>query len=233
MRQRNMAENSDSRPSSASVADAAREDGTKVVTFPRAAKSAKLPPRRLPNAAARTREHLTRDEVMALADAAKRSGRNGYRDRLVILTLYRHGFRVAELVRLTWDDVTFGRSCTMNVRRVKRGTPSTHPLSGDEVRELRQLLREQEPPSRFVFASERGGPLSVRSTHRIVAAAGQEAGIPFTVHPHMLRHAKGYQLANSGQDTRSIQAYLGHRRIESTVRYTELDASRFKGFSED
>jgi type 1 fimbriae regulatory protein FimB/type 1 fimbriae regulatory protein FimE len=230
---KNIAENPASRTSSTAAHDAPRDDAENVVGFPRSAKTAKFPPRRRANAEMRSREFLTRDEVLAIADAAKRSGRNGHRDRLVILTLYRHGFRVAELVRLTWDDVSFGRSCTMNIRRVKNGTPSTHPLSGDEVRELRQLQREQDPLSRFVFCSERGGPLSQRTAHRIVAAAGETARLAFPVHPHMLRHARGYQLANRGIDTRAIQAFLGHRRIESTTIYTALDANRFNGFTED
>lgn len=234
MRQKkNMAENPNSRTTPDPDGGQQRDDSTNVIAFGRSAKSAKLPPRRRSNAESRSREYLTRDEVLALAAGAKRNGRNGHRDRLVILTLYRHAFRVAELVRLTWDDVSFGRSCTMNARRVKHGVTSTHPLSGDEVRELKQLQREQDPPSRFVFCSERGGPMSERSVHRIVAAAGDQAAIAFSVHPHMLRHARGYQLANRGIDTRSIQAFLGHRRIESTTIYTALDANRFAGFTED
>ena len=55
------------------------------------------------------------------------------------------------------------------------------------------------------------------------------AGFGFIVHPHMLRHAAGYKLANDGVDTRTIQAYLGHRNIQHTVRYTELNGRRFKG----
>ncbi len=67
----------------------------------------------------------------------------------------------------------------------------------------------------------------------MVARAGVEAGIDFPVHPHMLRHAKGYQLASKGVDTRAIQAYLGHKNIQHTVLYTQLDATRFKGFAKD
>jgi type 1 fimbriae regulatory protein FimB/type 1 fimbriae regulatory protein FimE len=67
----------------------------------------------------------------------------------------------------------------------------------------------------------------------MVARAGQLAGMPFRVHPHMLRHACGYKLANDGQDTRAIQAYLGHRNINHTVRYTELSPERFRGFWKD
>jgi type 1 fimbriae regulatory protein FimB/type 1 fimbriae regulatory protein FimE len=68
---------------------------------------------------------------------------------------------------------------------------------------------------------------------KLVARAGEAAGIEMPVHPHMLRHACGYTLANRGTDTRAIQAYLGHRNIQHTVRYTELAADRFNGFWED
>jgi site-specific recombinase XerD len=60
-----------------------------------------------------------------------------------------------------------------------------------------------------------------------------QAGIPFPVHPHMLRHACGYYLASKGQDTRAIQAYLGHKNIQHTVRYTELAPGRFNDFWQD
>jgi hypothetical protein len=63
--------------------------------------------------------------------------------------------------------------------------------------------------------------------------AGAAVPLPFPVHPHMLRHATGYKLANDGQDTRAIQHYLGHRNIQHTVRYTEMAPDRFKGFWKD
>jgi integrase len=77
-------------------------------------------------------------------------------------------------------------------------------------------------------------PLSANSGHSLsfirlpCRRAGIEAKLPFKVHPHMLRHATGFALANKGTDTRTLQAYLGHRRIQSTVRYTELAPGRFK-----
>jgi type 1 fimbriae regulatory protein FimB/type 1 fimbriae regulatory protein FimE len=75
--------------------------------------------------------------------------------------------------------------------------------------------------------------LTASAVQKMVARAGQLAGMPFRVHPHMLRHACGYKLANDGQDTRAIQAYLGHRDINHTVRYTELSPERFRGFWND
>jgi site-specific recombinase XerD len=185
-------------------------------------------PKRRPNAELRTREHLTQSEVEHLMDAAK-NNRWGHRDATMILVAYRHGLRVSELVDLRWDQMDF-RTATLHVRRVKQGTPSTHPIMGDELRSLRRLHREQEPKAPFLFTSERGAPFSTAGFARMVERAGVIAKLSFKAHPHMLRHACGYALANKGHDTRALQSYLGHRNIQHTVRYTELSPSRFKEF---
>jgi site-specific recombinase XerD len=96
------------------------------------------------------------------------------------------------------------------------------------MRALRKLQRES-PPSPFVFTSERGAPFSTAGFAKLIERAGEAAGFAFKAHPHMLRHACGFALANAGHDTRSPQAYLGHRNIQHTVRYTELAPDRFKG----
>ena len=187
-----------------------------------------VPPRRLPNAVLRTREYLTEAEVERLIKAAK-ANRYGQRDATMILIAYRHGLRAAEVVDLRWDQVDLGRNAALHVRRVKRGTPSTHPLQGDEMRALRALPRT----SPFVFTSERGSPFTTAGFRKMVARLGVEAGFKSGVHPHMLRHATGYTLANKGHDTRALQAYLGHKNIQHTVRYTELSPTRFKDFWRD
>jgi type 1 fimbriae regulatory protein FimB/type 1 fimbriae regulatory protein FimE len=94
-------------------------------------------------------------------------------------------------------------------------------------------LRREHASSFYVFVSERAGPMTSANVRKIVARAGRLAALPFPVHPHMLRHACGYKLANDGHDTRAIQHYLGHRNIVHTVRYTELAPDRFKGFWSD
>jgi type 1 fimbriae regulatory protein FimB/type 1 fimbriae regulatory protein FimE len=185
-------------------------------------------PRRPPNADLRTREHLTEAEVERLMGAARKN-RWGHRDATMVLVAYRHGLRASELVDLRRDQVDF-RTATLHVRRVKRGTPSTHPILGDELRALRRLQREQEPKSPFVFTSERSAPFTTAGFARMLERAGTEAKLGFKAHPHMLRHACGYALANKGHDTRALQAYLGHRNIQHTVHYTELSPTRFKDF---
>jgi integrase len=185
-------------------------------------------PRRPPNKALRTREYLTEDEVRGLIEAAK-GNRHGHRDSTMILVAYRHGLRAAEIVDLRWDQVDF-RTANLHVRRAKKGTPSTHPILGDELRALRRLQREQIPKSPFVFTSERDAPFATAGFARLIERAGTEAKLGFKTHPHMLRHACGYALANKGHDTRALQAYLGHRNIVHTTRYTELSPDRFKDF---
>jgi Phage integrase family len=81
-----------------------------------------------------------------------------------------------------------------------------------------------------VFQTERGGPFTETGFAFMVSRTGAKAGLPFKAHPHMLRHACGYKLANDGHDTRAIQAWLGHRSIGNTAKYTELSATRFSNF---
>lgn len=166
-----------------------------------------------------------------MIQAAKKTGRHGHRDATLIMLTYRHGLRAQEAIGLRWDQIDF-KGGSIHVTRVKRGKPSTHPLRGPELRALRQLQRDY-PDCPYLFVSERGGPISQNSVNKIVARAGQLAGLTFPVHPHMLRHACGYYLANKGLDTRAIQAYLGHQNIQHTVRYTELAPNRFKNFWDD
>ena len=132
---------------------------------------------------------------------------------------------------LRWDQVDVEHGL-LHVRRIKNGTPSVHPLGGGELRALRKLQREAIP-SRSVFTTKRRAPMSLAGFRKMLARTGETAAFPFSVHPHMLRHACGYKLANDGQDTRAVQHYLGHKNIQHTVRYTELAADRFKSFWEN
>jgi integrase len=184
-------------------------------------------PRRRPNADLRTREYLTPDEVETLIDAVK-GNRHGHRDATMILVAYRHGLRAAELVDLRWTQIDLDNA-RLHVRRVKNGIPSVHPLKGDEMRALRRLKREADN-TEYVFVSERGSPFTTAGFAKLVKRAGLEAEFKFGTHPHMLRHSCGYKLANDGHDTRSLQAYLGHKNIQHTVRYTEMSPTRFKDF---
>ena len=78
------------------------------------------------------------------------------------------------------------------------------------------------PPGEVFFVSER------RTVWAAIRRYGEVAGLPLPAHPHMLRHACGFALADQGADTRLIQDYLGHRNIQHTVRYTAANPARFE-----
>jgi type 1 fimbriae regulatory protein FimB/type 1 fimbriae regulatory protein FimE len=184
-------------------------------------------PTRKPNAELRQREYLTEAEVERLLKAAK-AGRHGHRDATLILIAFRHGLRAAEIAALEWSQVEFSRNPVLHVTRVKNGTPSVHPVQGDELRALRQLHRKARTP--FVFETERATGFTPDAVNRQIKTIGERAQLPFPTHCHMLRHSCGYALANKGHDTRALQAWLGHRSIQHTVRYTELSPTRFRSF---
>ena len=134
-------------------------------------------PTRRPNADYRTREHLTQAEVERLIKAAGKN-RWGHRDATMVLVAFRHGLRASELTDLRWDQIDFN-AATLHVRRVKKGTPATHPIRGDELRALRRLQREQNPSSPFVFTSERGCAVHYRwlRAHDRASWRNRQAGL--------------------------------------------------------
>lgn len=205
--------------------------------------SVRTPPRRLPNSELRIREYLTEDEVELMMKTARAENDFGHRDATMILVAYRHGLRVSELIDLRWDQIDFA-AATIAIRRLKKGSPSTQPIMGDELRALRRLQRDpletrkpkkdkQIVRSPFVFMTKRKGPFTVDGFAKIVTRVRLRAQMEIKAHPHMLRHACGFTLANKGQDTRALQGWLGHKNIQHTVRYTELAADRFKDFWRD
>ena len=199
--------------------------------------SAKLPRRRRPapplkqKRSPTVRDYLRPDEVEAMVQAARKTGRHPVRDAAIILLMFRHGLRTAELIALRWQQVDL-KAGYLDVHRAKRGHNTKHPLRGPQLRLLRELLRTYAD-SPYVFVSERKAPLSPRSIREIVAKTGKIAGLPFVPHPHQLRHACGYYLASQGHDTRAIQDYLGHKNIQHTVRYTAMAPHRFESFWQD
>jgi type 1 fimbriae regulatory protein FimB/type 1 fimbriae regulatory protein FimE len=170
------------------------------VIRPTCKKCAVALPVRKPNAAYQSREHLTEREIERLIEAAK-DNRWGHRDATMVLLAFRHGLRASELVDLRWEQVDL-ENAILHVRRVKHGTPATHPLTGRELRALRRLQREQGSRSPFIFVSERGAPFAKRGFQAMVERAARAAGFDMKIHPHMLRHSCGYKLANDGVDSR-------------------------------
>jgi type 1 fimbriae regulatory protein FimB/type 1 fimbriae regulatory protein FimE len=202
-----------------------------MVQTPKMGKSKQAPPRRVANLELRSREYLTPTEVEKLIVAAKNTGRHGHRDSTFILLSFRHAMRVSEIVAWRRDQINLEQG-TVHINRLKNGTPSIHPLRGPEIRAIRKLYRDY-PDSAFVFSTERGGPMTAATARKMIQRAGEVADLGFSVHPHMLRHACGYYLANKGTDTRAIQSYLGHRQIAHSATYTAMSSDRFKDFWRD
>jgi len=181
---------------------------------------------RAKNATYRSREYLTETEIEKLLAAAGKS-RNPNRDRLLALMAYRHALRVKELVDLQVDQIDL-KAATIHIRRAKNGTPGIHGLQGDELRLIRALVRENGEHCRYLFISERGTPLSIDGAQKLIERLGEVARLPFPIHIHMLRHSAGYALAGRGVDTRTLQAFMGHRSISNTVVYTAVADKRLR-----
>ena len=181
------------------------------------------------------RRFLTAKEVQAMMQAA-RQGVTGERDYCLILLAFRHGMRISELLDLHYHDLDL-REGRVNVRRLKNGFSTIHPLRFDEREAIERWSQvragwKAAAKTDALFISRRGTPLSRQQAYRIIRSAGEKAGTVTQTHPHMLRHACGYELAERGTDTRLIQDYLGHRNIRHTVRYTASNAARFAGIWE-
>jgi len=178
----------------------------------------------------RPKNFLTDAEIVSFLKAA-RKGRHGARNYAMVLTAYRHGLRVSELINLRMADLDLNTG-HLFVRRLKGSLSTSQPLEGDEIRALRAWLRHRiHAPccnSPLLFLSERG-PVTRQALNYISAEVGMRAGLRIKVYPHMLRHSCGYALANKGRDTRLIQDYLGHRNITHTQIYTRTAPVRFEG----
>ncbi|HGM6627011.1 TPA: tyrosine-type DNA invertase [Serratia marcescens] len=178
------------------------------------------------------RKYLTQSEVERLLLMAKENKRNAERDYCLIYMSFIHGFRVSEICRLRISDMDLEEGCLF-IRRMKNGFSSSHPLLVNEIKAIRAWLQVRRrfagAESDWLFLSCQGKPLTRQRVYQLINQLGERARIAVASHPHMLRHACGFALADRGVDTRLIQDYLGHRNIRHTVRYTASNAERFEG----
>jgi integrase len=179
------------------------------------------PPRRVANADRRSREHLSRDEVLALCKAARRN-REGARDAAAIWTAFNHGLRVSELCDLRWGDVRWEERKLM-VRRLKGSASGEHPLTEQDKRFLGPLRNKGQRPSDRVFT------IGAAGFRKMLARLDLPADLAaLAIHPHMLRHACGYDMVGRA-DLQARAAFMGHKRLENTVRYSRLNPDQFEG----
>jgi integrase len=126
----------------------------------------------------------------------------------MILLTYRHELRAAEVCDLRWHQVDFKRRAA---RAPGQERHPEHPPGPGRRAPGPAPAASRGPTSPFVFVSERGSPFTPAGLARMIERAATAAGLELKAHPHMLRHACGYTLANKGHDTRAIQGWLGQR----------------------
>ncbi|EFC7499248.1 transcriptional regulator [Escherichia coli] len=175
------------------------------------------------------RKYLTSDEVYKLLDYIYKN-RHNHRDYCMVSMAFIHGLRVSELIELKLTDYE-SISRKIYIHRLKGGLSTTHPLLDFESKALEMWLNERRylkgNRTPWMFLSRHGGSLSRQRFYQLLKNYGEKAQLSLSIHPHMLRHACGYNLAELGNDTRLIQDYLGHRSIRHTVLYTAANAERF------
>lgn len=176
------------------------------------------------------RKHLSEQEVHSLISSLPDSI-NNLRNRCLISVCFCHGLRASELTSLVLSDINMDEK-TIHIKRLKNGLSTNQPLQDLEYHLLEQWLEQRQSlcshAEPWVFLSRKGGRLSRQQIFRIIRDSGLSAHLNIAAHPHMLRHACGYALADRGTDTRLIQDYLGHRNIQHTVLYTASNVARFR-----
>jgi len=164
---------------------------------------------------------LSVEQVRALLESFKLP-----KHRAVGYTLYASGLRVGEAIRLKLDDIDSDRM-EIHVRDGKGGKDRYVMLSPLLLEVLREYVRVDRPHHwLFPAGHRRDRHISIRSVQRAVRMAGERAGIPKRVTPHMLRHSFATHLLENGTDIRYIQHLLGHAKLKTTVRYTHVAKRR-------
>lgn len=147
------------------------------------------------------------------------------RDKAIFLLAYRHGLRASEVGLLQVSDIDFS-ALRIRIRRLKGSLSGVHPLQPDEVKSLRSYLRHRTHDSPFLFTSNRQSPISRRMLDVLTKHYGALVQIPEEKrHFHALKHTCATHLLEVSGDVRFVQDWVGHARIENTVRYAHLVSS--------
>ncbi|HYE79403.1 MAG TPA: tyrosine recombinase [bacterium] len=166
------------------------------------------------------------DNVLALLAAPDVNTLLGYRDRTILELFYGSGLRVTELITLPLSALKPEEELLLvyGKGRKHRMVPLHKPGWGwllGYVREVRPYLKGENDPG-AVFLTQRGEPFSRQGIHKLVKKYARQAGLPQDVYPHLLRHSFATHLLAGGVDLRSLQAMLGHAKLDTTEIYTHV-----------
>lgn len=166
----------------------------------------------------RTIKYLTQDELKRLLKAI-----TSKRDKAIFLIAYRHGLRASEVGMLRVEDVDLAKG-RIRIERLKNSLGGEHPMQNDEIKVVKAWLRERKDDTPWLFPSKRGLPISRHTlTDYLMKRYCQQAGIPLDKsHFHVLKHSIATHLSEAGADVRFIQDWIGHKKIENTVIYTQI-----------
>ena len=170
----------------------------------------------------------TIEEINSVLDAGiPESAAFPERDRVILELLYGCGLRNSELVGINLADIHWSNAALLvrgkgsKQRIVPFGESASAALAA-YLPKREQELKARKKSSAALLVNHRGGRLTTRSVGRIVKSIATAGGLPPDVHPHTLRHAFGTHMLEEGADLRAIQEMLGHERLATTQRYTQL-----------
>jgi integrase/recombinase XerC len=149
------------------------------------------------------------------------------RDRVILELLYGCGLRNSELVGINLADIYWSNGAILVRGKGKKQRLTPFGESAVEaltayLPEREKVLKDRKKSVPALLVNRRGGRLTTRSVGRIVKHVAIARGLPPDLHPHTLRHAFGTHMLEEGADLRAIQEMLGHERLATTQRYTQL-----------
>jgi integrase/recombinase XerC len=167
----------------------------------------------------------------ALDSAMPESAAFPQRDLVIFELLYGCGIRNSELTGIRLEDIYWSdEQIRIRGKGKKERIVPLGDHAGSAIREYlskrREVLTLNKKSSDVLLINLRGGPLTSRSVGRIVKAIAVAKGLSSDLHPHTLRHAFGTHMLSEGADLRAIQELLGHARLSTTQRYTQLSPSQ-------
>lgn len=175
---------------------------------------------------------LTLEEIDRIEDSIDLSKAEGARNRAIIEVLFSCGLRVSELVNMKLSDLYLEDRVLLV--RGKGNKERLVPVSNKAIADLkrwffdRNLMKIKPGEDDYVFLNRRGAHLTRTMILIMVKRQAEEAGIKKTISPHTFRHSFATALLQGGADLRSIQAMLGHEKIDTTLVYTHISNEQLR-----